>query len=207
MKKFMILTASAVALAACSGATPGTGAEPLGSNPAVPVSTAPPTTVPATTTVPISTTTSPVTTTTLAPEPALSQDGGVWSVDWASVNAFWSPADEASADPKFFIHTNADSDGFFFSLELYTTGYGQLWTGELGEVAVGCMEGVPGPNSTGVCPYFDPDGSGPLDVASAFVATGSITINKLDDSGYDIFINEIVYPDGTTVGGFGIVGP
>lgn len=95
----------------------------------------------------------------------------------------------------------------FFSLEMYTTGYGQLWTGELGDVAVGCSEAAPGPNSTGICPYFDPDGSGPVGVSSAFVATGSITINKLDDKGYDIFVNEIFYPDGTTVGGFQIVGP
>ncbi len=90
---------------------------------------------------------------------------------------------------------------------MYTTGYGALWTGELGDVDVSCMEAVPGANSTGICPYFDPDGPGGVAVKSAFVATGSITINQLDDNGYDIVVNEIVHPGGTTIAGFQLTGP
>ena len=141
------------------------------------------------------------------PEPALTQDGDTYSIAWANVIApFYAAANDASADPYFSIHSDGAADGFFFSLELYTTGYGALWTGELGEVAVGCMEGVPGPNSTGVCPWFDPDGPGPIEAFSAFTATGSITINQLDDGGYSITVNEIVFAEGATVSGFEMSG-
>ena len=142
------------------------------------------------------------------PEPVLSQDGDTWTIVWASTDSpFWAPASPSAADPFFHIHTFAANDGFFFSLEMYTTGYGALWTGELGDVDVSCMEAVPGANSTGICPYFDPDGPEGVAVKSAFVATGSITINQLDENGYDIVINEIVYPDGTTIAGFQLTGP
>ena len=162
-----------------------------------------------TTTAAATTTTTGATTTTTEPaEPALSQDGDTYAIVWASTaSPFWAPANESAADPFFHIHTEPDQDGFFFSLEMYTTGYGALWTGELGEVEVLCMEGVPGPSSTGICPYFDPDGPGPIEVNSAFVATGSITINQLDENGYDIVVNEIVYPNGTTITSFQLTGP
>jgi hypothetical protein len=90
---------------------------------------------------------------------------------------------------------------------MYTTGYGGLWTGELGDVAVGCMEGPPAPNSTGICPRFDPDGPGPIEPFSAFTATGSITINQLDETGYDILINKIVFAEGATVTNFQMTSP
>ena len=166
------------------------------------------TTAAATTTAATTTTTGATTTTTEPAEPALSQDGDTYAIVWASTaSPFWAPANESAADPFFHIHTEPDQDGFFFSLEMYTTGYGALWTGELGEVEVLCMEGVPGPSSTGICPYFDPDGPGPIEVNSAFVATGSITINQLDENGYDIVVNEIVYPNGTTITSFQLTGP
>ena len=141
------------------------------------------------------------------PEPALTQDGDAYSIVWSSVQApFYAAANDASADPFFHIHSDGATDGFFFSLELYTTGYGALWTGELGDVAVGCMEGVPGPNSTGICPWFDPDGPGGAEPFSAFTATGSITINQLDGDGYNITVNEIVFAEGATVTGFEMSG-
>jgi len=115
----------------------------------------------------------------------------------------FGPADAGSDDPFFLIHTNPETDGFFFSIELYTTGYGTAWTGELGDVEVSCSD----PSTTGICPYYDEDGPGPIDVlGSDFATTGSITINQLDDSGYDIVVNEIVFSDGTTIGSFRMTG-
>ena len=34
-----------------------------------------------------------------------------------------------------------------------------------------------------------------------------ITINQLDENGYDIVVNEIVYPNGTTITSFQLTGP
>ena len=162
----------------------------------------------ATTTTEATTTTAEATTTTAEPEPALSQDGDTYSIVWTStIDPFFAPANASAADPFFHIHTVPANDSFFFSLEMYTTGYGALWTGELGDVQVLCMEGVPGTNSTGICPHFDPDGPGPMPNNSAFEATGSITIHQLDDAGYDITVNEIVYPNGITIAGFQLTGP
>ncbi len=143
------------------------------------------------------------------PEPALTNDGNAYSIAWASVDGpFWAPAAAGSADPFFHIHTDPGRDGFFFSLEMYTTGYGALWTGELGDVAIICNEGSPGPNSTGICPHFDPDGVGPIgDLAADFAAKGSITINKLDATGYDIVVNGISFSNGATITSFQLTGP
>ncbi len=192
MKKLMTLATFAIVLAGCSAVSPSASSS---------LAAAPTTNTAAATT---AVATPPGSS---SPAPALSLNDEVWTVDWSLVTAFWSPAVATAADPLVLIHTIPEIDGFFFSLELYTTGYGQLWTGELGEAAVGCAEGPPGGNSTGICPYFDSDGPGPVELNSAFVATGSITINKLDGTGYDIFVNEVVYPNGTTVGGFAMVGP
>ncbi len=43
-------------------------------------------------------------------------------------------------------------------------------------------------------------------LGSDFATTGSITINQLDDSGYDIVVNEIVFSDATTIGSFQMTG-
>ncbi len=207
-----------VLIAACGGDDPdaadGTGAT---ASTAMQETSAPPTTVaPTTTTVaettstaaPVTTTTE-ATTTTSAPEPALVNDGGTYSIVWTNVaNPFWDPSAGTADDPFFFIHTSPDRDGFFFSLEMFTTGYGALWQGELGEVAIICNEAPPAPNSTGICPHFDPDGSGPLgDLNTDFSAAGTITINQLDNDGYDIVVNEVTFSDGSTIGSFQLVGP
>ena len=83
--------------------------------------------------------------------------------------------------PIFQIHTNPATDGFFLSFEMYTTGYGQQWTGELGTFPISCADAA---NSTGICPYFDPDGPGPDPVkGDDFAATGSVTVVQLDAEG------------------------
>ena len=149
------------------------------------------------------------TTTTAAPEPPLTESDGTFSILWSSVsNPFWSSSAGSAADPFFFIHTFPDVDGFYFSLEMYTTGYGALWQGELGDVDIICNEAAPAPNSTGICPHFDPDGPGPLgDLNADFTATGSITITKLDDDGYEIVVNEVVFSDGSRIDAFQLTGP
>ena len=149
------------------------------------------------------------TTTTAAPEPALTEEGGVYSITWANLaGPFWDPSAGTSESPFFFIHSEPAQDGFFFSLEMYTTGYGALWTGELGDVAILCSEAPPAPNSTGICPHFDPDGPGPIgDLNADFGATGSITINQLDENGYDIVVHEIVFTDGSSISTFTLTGP
>lgn len=163
-----------------------------------------------TTTTAVTTTSTAAPPTTAAPEPPLVSDGNSYTINWGGLKVppFWSPANASEADPKFFIHTSPEADGFYFALELYTTGYGQLWTGELGPVQIICNEPLPGPNSTGICPLFDPDGPGPQGNLNAdFGATGSITINKLDDGGYDIVVNEIVFSDGSLIDEFTLTGP
>lgn len=146
---------------------------------------------------------------TLAVEPVLSNDEGTYSIVWASATTpFWDPNAGSAADPFFFIHTMPAADGFYFSLEMYTTGYGALWRGELGDVEIICNEASPAPNSTGICPHFDPDGPGPLgDLNADFAATGSITINQLDEGGYDIVVDEIMFSDGSSIAAFQLVGP
>lgn len=192
-------------VAACAGATadsstsaPDTTTAPVTTQAPAPAATQPE-----------PTTTTMAATTTTAGEPALSQDGSVYMIDWSAVSGpFWDPSAGTADSPFFFIHTQPDVDGFYFGLEMYTTGYGALWQGELGDVAIICNEAAPGPNSTGICPHFDPDGPGPLGNLNAdFGATGSITINQLDDGGYDIVINEVVFSDGSTIASFTLTGP
>ena len=195
-----------VVVAACAGAAEVTTTTIAPGTTDAPATT---TTQATTTTVAASTTTEAAPTTTEAPEPALTEDGGVYTINWDSVtNPFWNPNAGGEADPFFFIHTEPAEDGFFFSLEMYTTGYGALWTGELGDVDIICDEPPPAPNSTGICPHFDPDGPGPIgDLNADFLATGSITINVLDDDSYDIVVNEIIFSDGSSISTFTLTGP
>lgn len=212
MRRYLIGgVAFALLVAGCGGGD--SGAQEATPAPATTVSTATPT--PTTTVAPTTTattqtatTTTMVITTTGVSEPALSADDGTYSIVWARVtNPFWSPNAGTTDDPFFFIHTRPDQDGFYFSLEMYTTEFA-LWQGELGGVAVICNEGSPAPNSTGICTHFDPDGPGPLgDLNADFAAVGSITINQFDDGGYDIVVDEIVFSDGSKIAGFELAGP
>lgn len=203
-------------VAACGSGD--SGGAPTASDAAATTTTAPatPTTAPSTTAAAVTTTTetattatTAATTTTAAPEPALIYDEGTYSIVWANVSdPFWDPDAGSTEDPFFFIHTRPDQDGFYFALEMYTTGYGALWQGELGDVDIICNEAAPALNSTGICPHFDPDGPGPLgDLNTDFAATGSITINQLDENGYDIVVNEIMFSDGSRITSFRLVGP
>ena len=219
MRRYVLGVVFALLVSACGGGDSG-----VQDGSAAPTTTAAPVTVSAPTTVSTSTTVTTVaptttsttqTTTTLVVttaallEPALTDNDGTYSIVWARViNPFWSPNAGTADDPFFFIHTRPDQDGFYFSLEMYTIGYGALWQGELGDVAVICNEAPPAPNSTGICPHFDPDGPGPLgDLNADFAAVGSITINQLDDGGYGIVVDEIVFSDGSKISEFHLTGP
>ena len=202
MKAAMLWAAAILALSACTGA-----AADSTTTTSTPVTTT--TTSTTTTTIAPTTTTTVVTTTaTTAPAPpAITSDGGEYTITWTSLSStpFYSPPAEGSSDPFFHIHTNPSVDGFFLSFEMYTTGYGALWTGEPGDVEILCYEPVPGPNSTGICPHFVPP-DGAADLNADFMATGSITINQLDENGYDIVVNELVFTDGSYIVGLHMTG-
>lgn len=143
-----------------------------------------------------------------APGTALGQDGSTYTINWGAISPpFFAGPSAGSADPFYHIHSNGAVDGFFFSLELYTTGYGALWTGELGTFPLGCSEAAPAPNSTGICVHFDPDGPGGVsDLNADFAAAGSITINQLDADGYSIDVGQITFSDGSVVAPFSMTG-
>lgn len=141
-------------------------------------------------------------TTTVAALPAALQitDTG-YAIDWTALETKPFFALAAHLDPFFHIHTDPDLDGFFISFELYTT-YGPTWTGELGTFEISCSAA-----STGICVHFDPDGDGPIgNLGADFRAAGTVTINALDETTYDIVVDELVFSDGTTVTGLHMVG-
>jgi hypothetical protein len=156
-----------------------------------------------------STSSSPAPTTTGADAQPLVANGNEYTITWAALPqvAFYDPSAGSAADPFFHIHTHPATDGFFFAFELYTTGYGALWTGQLGTFDISCAEPPPAPNSTGICPHFDADGpGGGSDLGADGKATGSVTINKVDDSGYEIVVNALAFSDGSTIKPFTLSG-
>lgn len=139
-----------------------------------------------------------------APASALQVDGSNVMIAWSDLPStpFYAGATQAS-DPFFHIHTNPASDGFFFSLELYPE-WGQAWMGEVGTFEISCSDPA---TSTGICPYLDPDGPGPMPVlGDDFATTGTITINILDAEGYNLEVGPIVFSDGTEIAPFTMVG-
>lgn len=135
---------------------------------------------------------------------ALDFDGVAATIDWAALPStpFYAPANQAS-DPFFHIHTNPATDGFFLSLEMYTE-WGAAWTGEAGGFEISCSDPA---TSTGICPYFDPDGPGPLPVLGGdFMTTGQIVINSLGPDGYDLLVGPVIFSDGTVINPFPMVG-
>ena len=170
---------------------------------------------PSTTTTITSTSTSTSTSTT-APAPTTRRRGqgplelvdGAYTIRWGRLAAKpgYRYIDTDPDNPFWLIHTDRDRDGFYFSLEMYTTGYGEKWTGETGRVAIACSEAPPGPESTGVCPHLDPDGRGPEADVVGFGGTGSINIRRLDDGGFDITIKKLSLPFGVTVTPFRLRG-
>ena len=135
---------------------------------------------------------------------SISINGPSVDIDWAALTGtpFYAPANQAS-DPFFHIHTIPDVDGFFFSLEMYTE-WGQAWTGETGGFEISCSDPA---TSTGICPYLDPDGPGPLPVLGGdFMTTGQIVINELGPDGYDLMVGPVIFSDGTVVNPFTMTG-
>ncbi|MGI9602033.1 MAG: hypothetical protein ACR2QE_09120 [Acidimicrobiales bacterium] len=171
-------------------------------------SSAPSTT--STATAPPSTTERPAPPTTAAPpgQGPLQPRNGVYTIRWGQlvVDPGYQYIDSDPDNPFWLIHTDGEKDGFAFSLELYTTGYGALWEGETGEVAIVCTEPPPGALSTGICPHLDPDGPGPQPDIIGFTASGSVTIKRLDDAGFDITIDELTLPFGLSVKPFRLRG-
>lgn len=136
---------------------------------------------------------------TVPPASVIAPTDTGFTIDWSAATPFY--AQVGGGDPYFHIHNIPATDGFFFSLEMYTV-YGTAWTGELGTFDIGCT-----PASTGICAHFDADGPGPLsDLGADFLATGSVTINQLDAEGYDVVVDELVFSDGTTITGLHLVG-
>lgn len=202
-----VAAAGVMLLAACGGSESGSSQPTEASSgdslttTAVPATTAASTEDPATTAAP--TTLAPTSTdTTLS---ALETDEGGVIVRWGELASepFYASAGDG-ADPLFHVHTLPETEGFFLSFEMYTTGYGAKWTGETGLVEISCDSPA---TSTGICVYFDPDGPGPEPVKGEdFQTTGSLTISQLDASGYAFEVHELIFSDGTTFQPFTVTG-
>jgi hypothetical protein len=156
------------------------------------------TTQPTATTAPPPTTTAAPATTAAATTPIAISDTGEVTIDWSSLEGVFFAAPVPSAtDPFFHIHNNPATDGFFLSVEAYTTGYGTAWTGELGMFEIDCS-----PSGTGICVHFDPDGAGPTgDLGADFLAAGDIEILQADFEGFEAILTDVLFTDGTTIPG------
>ena len=186
----LILATTCLALAACGDSSSSGDSTDAVTTTAAPA-TDPPTTEPSTT---------EPSTTVPAPSGMTVTDTG-FAIDWSALAAKPFFALSVHLDEFFHIHTDPELDGFFLSFELYTT-YGPTWTGEMGTFEINCSAA-----STGICVHFDPDGAGPLgDLNADFGAGGMMTINQLDESGYDIVVDELIFSDGTTITGLHMVG-
>lgn len=100
-------------------------------------------------------------------------------------------------DPYWHVHTNPAADGFFLSLEMFTTGYGSAWEGETGTFAIDCSE-----QGSGICVHFNPEG--PLaagDLGADFAVTGQVDVDQLDESGYSLVLTDVIFSDGSTIPG------
>ena len=71
-------------------------------------------------------------------------------------------------------------------------------------MAISCAEPLPGANSTGIFIQFVPEPGGE-DLNGYFSATGTITITQLDDTGYDIVVEELSF-DGSSIVGLHLTG-
>ncbi|GJM37370.1 MAG: hypothetical protein DHS20C19_07370 [Acidimicrobiales bacterium] len=137
-----------------------------------------------------------------AVDPALVVDGNTVTVNWDAVTPTFIPPAAGSADPFFHIHSSNAVDGFYLSFEMYTV-WGGAWTGETGTFAIGCNDQVA---DSGICVHFIPVSADGNDLGADFGATGSVTINQLDDSGYDLAVSGLTFSDGTTFDDFVMLG-
>lgn len=192
MRITRLLVVLALAVAACGGSTGDTTTT---------TAAAATTAATTTTTAAATTTTAAATTTTAAPagDPLTETATGVYTIDWDGLQGavFYAAPAAGSSDPFFHVHTDPATDGFFFSVEAYTTGYGTAWTGELGETTVGCT-----PAGSGICIHFDPDGPGPIgDLNADFMATGFVDVLQADADGFVGVFTDVSFSDGTTIPG------
>lgn len=188
MRAMRVLVACSVVASACGG-TAGTTTTTAGTT----------TSSPATTVIATTTTVAATTTTEPAGPPLTTDASGGHVIDWDALQGpvFFAPPEAGSDDPFFHVHTDPAVDGFFFSVEAYTTGYGTMWTGQLGPITVGCT-----PQGSGICLHFDPDGPGPLpDLNADFQARGYADIIQADADGFVAVFTEIRFSDGSTIPG------
>ncbi|MDW3219187.1 MAG: hypothetical protein R8F63_11305 [Acidimicrobiales bacterium] len=135
-------------------------------------------------------------------DPALVVDGNTLTVNWDAVTPTFIPPAAGSADPFFHIHSSNAVDGFYLSFEMYTV-WGGAWTGETGTFEIGCNDQVA---DSGICVHFIPVSAEGNDLGADFGATGTVTINQLDESGYDLVVSGLTFSDGTTFADFAMVG-
>ena len=134
--------------------------------------------------------------TTVIGSAALSVNGDVYTINW---NALVGPvvfSPPFGPDPYYLVHTSPPHDGFFFSIEAYTT-YGPDWTGQLGTFAIECTS-----TGTGICVHFDPDGNGPMpDLGADYLVTGTAEILQANSDNFVATLSDIVFSDGSTIPG------
>lgn len=143
----------------------------------------------------------PATTTTTAPPPPLVESPeGVYAIDWSALGApaFFGYDDETDPeDPFWLVNNQSEVDGFFLGLEMYTTGFGERWEGQLGTYRIACDR-----RGTGICLHFDPDADGPEpDLGADFGTTGTVSIRKLDPDGYHLVLSDVEFTDGSRIPG------
>ncbi len=128
---------------------------------------------------------------------ALRSEGNVYEIDWEALvgPVIFAPPGTAT-DPFYLVHNTPEHDGFSFSVEAHTA-CGTQWSGQLGTFAIGCSTA-----GTGICVYFDPDGSGPTpDLGADFMVTGTIEILRADGVNFIAELSNLTFSDGSTIPG------
>jgi len=134
--------------------------------------------------------------TTVIGSAALSSNGDVYTINWDALVGPIVFSPPAGPDPYFLVHTSPPHDGFFFSVEAYTT-YGPDWTGQLGTFDIDCS-----PSGTGICVHFDPDGNGPMpDLGADYLVTGTAEILQANGDNFVATLRDVVFSDGSTIPG------
>ncbi|MEM7140155.1 MAG: hypothetical protein AAF548_03920 [Actinomycetota bacterium] len=131
---------------------------------------------------------------------ALDDSGAQIAVDWGAMSDVYLPNAGGASDPFFHIHSDNAAHDFYLSFEMYTV-WGGGWTGELGTFPISCNDPL---NDTGICVHYVPAGG--TDLGADFGATGTVTINQLDDGGYDVLVAGLTFTDGTTFADFSMTG-
>ncbi len=131
--------------------------------------------------------------------PALVMANGLVTIDWDQIGApaFYLLPDPNSDDPLYHTHNVAAVDGYLLSLQFFTV-YGSAWTGQTGTFPLNCND----PASTGLCVYLDVDAGGPIpQFGTGFDVSGTVTIERLDETGYRVILETVVFTEGYTIVG------